>query len=582
MAASVASESLSQDNATLIDSLHHLDAGITIFNAQFSLIASNHRFRDMLDFPEHLCAPGTHLSDFFRFNAQRGEYGPGDVDAMVEARMEVARRGQPHRSERTRPDGTVIEVRGTTLPDGGLITIYTDVTDSRRRQAELEEARRTLERRVAERTNELAQSRQALAEKTRVLETVIEHVRHGISVFGPDLRLAMCNRNFLELLRMPPELGRVGTPFESLIRLNAERGEYGDGDIGELVRDRMERARNTKPHRFERRRPDGTAVEIIGAPLPEGGFVTTYTDITERTQAEQALRESEERLRGVLEAGPIGICIIGQADGRIRFCNQRLAQIFGVSPDDLTEARFAGFLSDPERWEEIRHRLTGGSDILDEELAFTKPGGETVWALLTIRPILFQDQPSLLLWIYEVTDLRDARERMTSMAYHDTLTGLANRRSFMDSLATVLSHARRNDYSCALLYCDLDGFKQINDGCGHDKGDAVLEKVADRLRSCVRRGDIAARLGGDEFAVVIECAPPQPELLKFAGKIIARLSDPIVQGDFTARIGVSIGIAVFDGHAPDIETVIRDADRAMYEAKRSGKGCARIATPAEL
>ncbi|MDO8605661.1 MAG: PAS-domain containing protein [Phaeospirillum sp.] len=576
MATNGVSETLSQDNTTLIDSLHHLDAGITIFNSQFSLIASNHRFRQMLDFPERLCVPGVHLSEFFRFNAERGEYGPGDVAEMVESRMEVARRGQLHRSERARPDGTVIEVRGNTLPDGGLITIYTDVTDSRRHQAELEEARRTLERRVDERTRELAESRQALADKTRVLETVVEHVRHGISVFGADLRLAMCNQHFLELLRMPPEFGEVGTPFEALIRLNAERGEYGPGDIEALVRDRMERVRAITPHRFERMRPDGTAVEVIGVPLPEGGFVTTYTDITERMQAERALRESEERLRGVLEAGPIGICIIGQDDGRIRFCNQRMAQIFGVRPDELVEARFAGFLADPERWEAIQSRFNAGSDILDEEVAFSKTGGEALWVLLTIRHILFQEQPSMLLWIYEVTDLREARERMTSMAYHDTLTGLANRRSFMDSLPTVLSHARRNEYSCALLYCDLDGFKQVNDTHGHDKGDVVLEEVANRLRACVRRGDIAARLGGDEFAVVIESAPPEAELLKFAAKIISRLSDPIIDGDFTAQVGVSIGIAVFDGHASDIESIIRAADRAMYEAKRGGKGCVRI------
>jgi diguanylate cyclase (GGDEF)-like protein len=437
-----------QDQTTaLIEGLQHLDVGVTVFTSDFLLVASNRRFQELLAFPDELCCPGVHLSEFFRFNAKRGEYGPGDIETQIEARMAIARRGAPYRAERIRPDGTVLEVSGSTLPSGGLVTVYADITERYRRAEELEKI-------VAKRTAELEKSRAELAKKSHAMETIIEHVRHGITMFDSDLNLVLCNNQFLDILRMNREFGRPGTPFEAFMRVNAERGEYGPGDIDELVKERVKMARNMSGHRFERVRPDGSAVEVIGSPIPDGGFVTTYTDITE---------------------------------------------------------------------------------------------------------------------------MRDIREKLSQMAHHDSLTGLANRRLFHDSLDLALARARRRTRYGALLYCDLDGFKPINDRFGHECGDLVLKEVAERLRDCVRRSDLPARLGGDEFAIVVEDLNTPDEALEIGEKIIAAISQPILIYEMKVNVGCSIGIAIFDGSEESAERLINKADKSMYEAKQAGKGCIRVA-----
>jgi diguanylate cyclase (GGDEF)-like protein/PAS domain S-box-containing protein len=560
-----------QDQATaLIEGLEHLDVGVTVFTPDFKLVASNRRFQELLAFPDQLCLPGTHLSEFFRYNAERGEYGPGDVKAQVEARMAIARRGEPYRAERIRPDGTVLEVSGSTLPSGGLVTVYADITERYRRAEELE-------RKVVERTAELEKNRAELAKKSQAMETIIEHVRHGITMFDGDLELVMCNSQFLDILRMPPEFGRPGTPFEAFMRINAERGEYGPGDIDEMIKERIKMARNMSAHRFERVRPDGSAVEIIGSPIPSGGFVTTYTDITERKTAERLLKESEERLRSVLEASSTGVAVSGRDDGVVRFANQRFADLLCRPLESLIGVKASSLHLNREQWREIMSRYKEGKDIHDEEVEFTRADGSTFWSLVTLKPIRFEGEVAVLTWAYDITEVRAIREKLSEMAHHDSLTGLANRRLFHDGLELALARSRRRARYGALLYCDLDGFKPINDRFGHECGDLVLKEVSERLRTCIRRSDLPARLGGDEFAIIVEDLNSPEEALEIGEKIIAAIAQPIPIYEMKVGVGCSIGIAIFDGSQESAERLIRQADKSMYEAKQAGKGCIRMA-----
>ena len=132
------------------------------------------------------------------------------------------------------------------------------------------------------------------AGRVEMIREGLEHLAQGFSIFDRDLRLAACNRTFLELLDFPDEMGQLGRPLSDLFRFNAERGDYGPGAIGTLVAERMALAKQAQPHCFERVRPNGTVIEIRGQPLPSGGFVTTYTDITERKQSENALQAARE------------------------------------------------------------------------------------------------------------------------------------------------------------------------------------------------------------------------------------------------------------------------------------------------
>lgn len=281
----------------LLAGLDHLDIGFTVVDAQLCLVAANRRFQELLECPDWLVQPGMSLAQGFRYLAERGEYGAGDVDELVRQRMALAAQFVPHRFERVRPDGVILEVVGQPLPGGGMVTTYTDVTVPRQRERALQELSEQLERKVQERTAQLAQREQELADKAALLELVMNSVNQGISYVNKDLELVMCNQRFGELLQLPPELTQPGNTLESLAYFNARRGEYGLGDVDTLVAQRLALARQGLAHRFERTRPsDGVTIEVIGNPTADGGMVTTYFDITERRLAEQQIRELNEGL----------------------------------------------------------------------------------------------------------------------------------------------------------------------------------------------------------------------------------------------------------------------------------------------
>jgi len=165
-----------------------------------------------------------------------------------------------------------------------------------------------------------------------------------------------------------------------------------------------------------------------------------------------------------------------------------------------------------------------------------------------------------------------------SLALHDALTGLPNRRLLSDRLSSAIAHARRNKNAMAVMYLDLDGFKQINDTLGHAAGDTLLRAVATRLVAAVRQEDTVARLGGDEFVIVL-CDLDHPDsVAKLVSKVIQAVSQPYNIEDRTVCMTASVGVGIYPTHGEDVETLMKGADKALYEAKRTGKNDYRIAT----
>jgi diguanylate cyclase (GGDEF)-like protein len=173
--------------------------------------------------------------------------------------------------------------------------------------------------------------------------------------------------------------------------------------------------------------------------------------------------------------------------------------------------------------------------------------------------------------------LEDSNKELESLALHDALTGLANRRLLMDRLSSSIAHARRNKHAMAVMYLDLDGFKQINDTLGHDVGDALLKMVAVRLVGAVRQEDTVARLGGDEFVIVLWEFSHDDGVSRPMSKVIQALSPPYDIQGHNVSITASAGVSIYPTHGEDAETLMKSADSALYEAKRTGKNDYRIA-----
>ncbi|MDO9195678.1 diguanylate cyclase domain-containing protein [Rhodoferax sp.] len=178
--------------------------------------------------------------------------------------------------------------------------------------------------------------------------------------------------------------------------------------------------------------------------------------------------------------------------------------------------------------------------------------------------------------------LEDNNRALESLALHDPLTGLPNRRLLMDRLALAMAHAHRNKGNMAVMYLDLDGFKQINDTLGHDVGDALLGQVAARLVGAVRQGDTVARVGGDEFVIALPELSHGDDVADLVSKVMQAVSQPYSIQGCGVDVTASVGVSVYPVHGDNVETLLKSADLALYEAKRAGKNDYCISGYADL
>jgi diguanylate cyclase (GGDEF)-like protein/PAS domain S-box-containing protein len=302
----------------------------------------------------------------------------------------------------------------------------------------------------------------------------------------------------------------------------------------------------------------------------EDGLSVFFHDVTDRRHAENAIRESEQRFSEVIEMTPEGY-LLTDARGTILDVNPALSRISGFAKDDLLgQAVDRLFPLCP--WDDAMFVKNGAAAIHGRESVIRNKNGTLLDVLVnaTIQRDSEGHALSLTAFLTDVTERKQALARLEQMATHDTLTGLPNRALLNERLQQMLDSAHPHD-CVAVMFIDLDRFKEVNDSMGHESGDILLREVARRLQKAMRPTDIVARLGGDEFVVAAHCARGADSAASIAEKLFATFAAPVDIAGFEVLVRASIGISMFpqDGRTRDL--LFQNADTAMYRMKAAGR-----------
>jgi diguanylate cyclase (GGDEF)-like protein/PAS domain S-box-containing protein len=294
----------------------------------------------------------------------------------------------------------------------------------------------------------------------------------------------------------------------------------------------------------------------------------------ERQLMAETMRESEERYRKLVEMSPEGIAL--HLAGTVTFMNPSGARILGAPGPDQVIGRSMFDIVHPELHQVVRERMrflaeTGSQTPWVEE-RFVRFDGSVIDVEVSAASFLWQGSQMTQIIFHDISERKQAEARLQRLALYDSLTGLPNRTLFFDRMDQLLALAKRNNYVLALLFLDLDGFKQVNDTFGHDVGDELLRQVAERLARAMRKSDTIARMGGDEFIGLCGRIAGADDAAVVARKIIASLQEPYPAGEQTCTIGVSIGISIYPDDGKDIDTLLKKADMAMYRVKQGKHG----------
>jgi diguanylate cyclase (GGDEF)-like protein/PAS domain S-box-containing protein len=318
-------------------------------------------------------------------------------------------------------------------------------------------------------------------------------------------------------------------------------------------------------------------------------------EMAERAEAETALAASEEKYRELVDNANTIVLRMG-VDGTVTYFNEFAERFFGYQAEEILGRHVLGTIV-PERETDTGRDL---ADMIDAILAHSEDfehnenenmtkDGRRVYVRWANKVLLDPDgHPSgVSCFGQDITESRKAQELIRNLAFFDTLTQLPNRRLLLDRLHQALALSARNGRYGALLFIDLDKFKQLNDTHGHDVGDLLLVEAARRLQACVREGDTVARLAGDEFVVMLEELEAAPDAATrqaeaVADKIVEQLGLPYRLGTIEHRASASVGVALFHDKEPAMDELLKRADLAMYQAKAAGCNTWRLFDPSML
>jgi diguanylate cyclase (GGDEF)-like protein/PAS domain S-box-containing protein len=417
----------------------------------------------------------------------------------------------------------------------------------------------------------------ALARSESLLRSVLESLPVGVMVGDREGRLVDSNAEF----------GRIWSSSQPLQSTDQSRFQGAWAETGEClteedwpVRLAARQGRELRNQVLDIEAFDGAQKTIMASAVPfrdEHGFplgsISVIQDISEQRRRDMSMRLRTRAVEASFNA--IVITDNQQPDQPIVYVNPAFERITGYGQEEVL-GRNCRFLQGKDRDQVdligVRQALLTeqeGSAVLRN---YRKDGSE-FWNELTISPVV-NDRGKVSHYVgilHDITEAKRYQQELEHQANHDGLTGLANRNLLNDRIKQAIAFSARNQHSFTLVFIDLDRFKVINDSLGHNVGDRLLKLVAERLRECARETDTLARLGGDEFVILLTDSSMGAEQISWLERLRARIAEPMVLDGHELVIGSSIGFCCYPNDGQDIDTLLRNADTAMYRAKHQGR-----------
>lgn len=562
-------EQLTESTQLLQTTMASISQGILLLDAKERVRQFNPRACELLNLPAQLLASHPTVQEVTRYQLNRGDFGPSatQIDNRARDQLVSVANGmsdrQPTHYLRETVDGRTLEVHSQPLPEGGLVRTFTDVTA----YVQSEAARQRLD---------------LLLEATQAIARVGGWERDFVTgkVFW--------TQGVYRILEVSEQTFTPG-PLESMRRFFTPQAQaliqgFTPPKGTEITTHDMELEMLTDTGRPIWVHFMGTTSWVNGLPLKRTSVIQ---DITEQKRNEAELRESEERWKLALESMGDGVW-----DWRIQsgeeFFSRHLLEMYGFSeneilssPDELDSRTHP---DDREQLQRDRQaHFAGLTQTYHNEHRIRCKDGSWKWVLSRGKLISRDDQGRPLRMIGTHTDItqRKASEALIrQQAFFDTLTGLPNRRMLRDRLEQEIKRSRRDATQLAILFIDLDHFKEVNDTLGHDNGDLLLVQAAERIRGCLRETDTVARMGGDEFTVILSDLSDNKQLEGVLHKLLHALSEVFQLGTEQVFVSASIGVTVYPLDATEIESLFKNADQALYAAKGAGRNRFSFFTPA--
>jgi diguanylate cyclase (GGDEF)-like protein/PAS domain S-box-containing protein len=426
-------------------------------------------------------------------------------------------------------------------------------------------------------------SKRRLAQGKQRLDTAVNNMTQGLVLFDSSHRVVISNQRFTEMYGLSPDVMKPGCSFRDIIAHRKQCGSFS-GEVDEYYSIVSREIEQRKVRRFVTKTPAGRSIQITNKPTADGGWVSTHEDMTERTEAERILQESEKRFSGLFEHSPDGLLLCNNR-GEIELANTEATKIFGYTSDELVGQSIELLIPMDGRERLIEHRDRSQAPAPSPmgeakmDVKALRKDGSTFSADISISPINAAGEGIFCITVRDITQRRRSEERIAHLAHYDALTDLPNRVMFREQMEQQLKRINRGE-TFALFYLDIDEFKGINDSLGHHVGDELLKVVASRLRGCVRETDFVARLGGDEFAIIQTAVEHPTDVMELVTRISQVIREPYECLGHQISTDASIGIALAPQDGTDLEQLIKNADLAMYGAKADGRRTHRFFEPA--